>query len=460
MKTSGILEKTAKDALVKAGLELLNRNPEENIDRLFALIKKTIRRDKENLTKIEAVQELYETNPSIHQLITGIIKDSNKKCINKFFTNFLGNAVWYGMPKRAKFFSETGIKTPFTILMSPSMRCNLSCRGCYASSYSKEDDIPEKEVDRIIKEARTLGIYFFVILGGEPFINDYMLNIYKKYNDCMFVPFSNGTLFDEKLADRIKELGNILPMFSVEGFEEETDIRRGKGVFKDVMSAMELLKERGVLFGVSTAVSRYNVDTVISDEFIDMLVGKGAKMGWYFIFMPVGKKPDVNLMLTPKQRIRLGERVREIRSSKPYFAIDFFNDAPYVGGCIAGKYYCHINSKEDVEPCIFAHFAADNLKEKKLVDVFNSDFFKELRHRQPYNSNLLLPCMMIDNTYEIRDIAKKTGVSPTDEGAKMMLEDLEFQSKLDEISKEFKSYAEEAWKEDFKGHGNYKMSKG
>ncbi len=460
MKVTGILEKATKNALSKAGVELLNKNPEENLDKLFALIKKTVKKDEDNLARVERVQELYETNQAIHKLVISIIKDSNKKCIDKFFTNFFSNAVWYGMPKREQFFQDTGIKTPFTILMSPSMRCNLRCTGCYASSYSKEDDIPKEEVDRIIGEARDLGIYFFVILGGEPFFNDYMLDIYKKYNDCMFVPFSNATLFDEKLADKIKELGNLIPMFSVEGFEEETDKRRGKGVFKKVMHAMELLKERGVLFGVSTATSRYNIDTVTSNEFIDMLIEKGAKMGWYFLFMPVGKDPDVNAMLTPEQRIRLGEKIREIRETKPYFTIDFFNDAPYVGGCIAGKYYCHINSKEEVEPCIFAHFAVDNLKGKKLVDVFKSDFFKELRSRQPYNKNLLLPCMMIDNTNEIREVAKKTGARPTDEGARMMLEDLEFQNKLDKVSQEYKPYAEEAWKKDFNSSGNYEMSKG
>lgn len=449
MKVTGILEKATKNALAKAGVELLNRDPEESLDKLFALIKKTVKKDEENLARVERVQELYETNQAIHKLVIGIIKNSNKKCMDKLFTNFFSNAVWYGMPKREQFFQDTGIKTPFTILMSPSMRCNLRCIGCYASSYSKEDDIPKEEVDRIIGEARKLGIYYFIILGGEPFINDYMLDIYKKYNDCIFTPFSNGTLFDEKLADKIKQLGNVIPMFSVEGFEEETDKRRGKGIFKKVMHAMDLLKERGVLFGVSTATSRYNIDTVTSSEFIDMLVEKGAKMGWYFLFMPVGKEPDVNVMLTPEQRIRLGEKIREIRNTKPYFTIDFFNDAPYVGGCIAGKYYCHINSKEEVEPCIFAHFAVDNLKGKKLVDVFKSDFFKELRNRQPYNKNLLLPCMMIDNTNEIREIAKKTGAKPTDEGARMMLEDLEFQKQLDKLSKEYKPYAEKAWKKDY-----------
>ncbi|MBP2032348.1 MoaA/NifB/PqqE/SkfB family radical SAM enzyme [Clostridium algifaecis] len=461
MKVVELLEKTAKDTLVKSGLKLLNsKEPEKSLDKLFALVKKTIKKDKDSLEKVERVEELYNTNPSIHELVTGIVKDTNRNCMNKFFTNFFANAAWYGVPKRDKFLNDTGIKTPFTILISPSMRCNLRCSGCYASSYSKEDDIPKEELDRIIKEARDLGIYYFIILGGEPFINDYMLDLYEKYNDCMFTPFSNGTLFTEKVADRIQKLGNVIPMFSLEGFEEETDKRRGKGIFKKVMHAMDLLKERGVLFGVSSATSRNNIDTVTSDKFIDMLIEKGAKMSWYFLYMPVGKKPDTSVMLKPEQRIYLGERIREIRNKKPYFTIDFFNDAPYVGGCIAGKFYCHINSEEQVEPCIFAHFAVDNLKGKKLVDVFKSDFFRELRNRQPYNRNLLMPCMMIDNTKQIRDIVKKTGAKPTDEGARMMLEDPEFQKDLDNISKDFRPYAEKAWKEEFHSTGNYKMSKG
>lgn len=462
MSFTGILEKTAKDTLVKAGIQLLNsKNPEKSVNKLFSLIKKTIGKDEGNLAKVLKVEELYNTNPSIHELVTSIVRDTDRNCLDKFFTNFFANAAWYGVPKREKFRRDTGIKTPFTILISPSMRCNLRCTGCYASSYSKKDDIPLEELDRIIGEARDLGIYYFVILGGEPFINSYMLDLYEKYNDCMFTPFSNGTLFTEEVADRIQKLGNVIPMFSLEGFEEETDARRGKGIFKKVMHAMDLLKERGILFGVSSATGRHNIDTVTSDKFIDMLIEKGSKMSWYFLFMPVGREPDMSLMLTPEQRLYLGERIRDIRTKKPYFTIDFFNDAPYVGGCIAGKFYCHINSKEQVEPCIFAHFAVDDLKGgKKLADVFKSDFFKELRNRQPYNRNLLLPCMMIDNTDEIRDIAKKTGAKPTDEGAKKMLEDPKFQADLDKLSQDFKPYAEKAWKKQFNSEGNYKMSKG
>ncbi|MDT8718330.1 radical SAM protein [Clostridium sp. 19966] len=446
MKAIELLEKSAKETMVKNAVALLSKSPEENFEKLFDLVEKAIGKDEENLKKVQVVRDVYHNNEATHKYIIDMLKETDKKCLQTFFSNFLANNIWYGIPKRDKLAAEKGLNTPFVILISPSMRCNLKCTGCYASSYSKEEDIPYEELERIVSEARDLGLYFFIILGGEPFFRYDLLKLYEKFNDCIFVPFTNGTLFDEKLSDKLVKLANVVPMFSLEGFEKDTDARRGKGVFQKVMKGMELLKERGVMFGVSTAVSKNNIDTVVSDSFIDMLVEKGSRISWYFIFMPVGKNPEVNLMLSPKQRIHLGERVGQIRANKPYFAIDFFNDAPYVGGCIAGKEYCHINSKEELEPCIFSHFSAENLKNKSFIEAFNSDFFKEIRSRQPYNNNLLMPCMMIDNTNQIREIVAKTGAKPTDEGGRKMIEDKEFQKKLDEIANDFFYEADKAWK--------------
>lgn len=58
----------------------------------------------------------------------------------------------------------------------------------------------------------------------------------------MFVAFTNGTLFNAELADKLQKLGNVVPMFSLEGFEKETDARRGAGTFNKVMEGMDLLK--------------------------------------------------------------------------------------------------------------------------------------------------------------------------------------------------------------------------
>ncbi|MGG7078938.1 radical SAM protein [Clostridium sardiniense] len=455
------IKKGTKEAIIKAGIQVLENNPEKNVDKIFNIIRKGIR-DDETRDSINEVQRYYEEIPSVHDYIQDILKNTNKNCLSKFFANFVGNATWYGIPKREQQGEKYDTKIPYTILISPSMRCNLRCTGCYAANYSKKDDIPFEEVDRLIKEARDLGIYYIVILGGEPFFNEYMLDIYKKYNDVFFTPFTNGTLFDEELAQKLADLGNVMPMFSLEGFKEETEARRGEGVFDAVMKGMDLLREKGIPFGVSSATAKNNVDIVTSDKYIDMLIEKGARMIWYFMFMPVGDEPikDMDLMLTPEQRLKLGKRTREIRMTKKIFPIDFFNDAPYVGGCIAGKYYCHINSKEDVEPCIFSHFSTDNVKGRPLVEAFQSPYFKELRKRQPYNKNLLMPCPMIDNPNQIREIVKVTGAKPTHPSADLMVKDPEFMEKLDKLAEDFEGYAEKEFQEEFDGTGNYEFSKG
>lgn len=455
------IEKGTKEAIIKAGIQVLENNPEKNVDKIFNIIRKGVR-DKDSKNAIDEIQRYYNEMPSVHNYIQDILKNTNKNCLSKFFANFVGNATWYGIPKREKQGEKYDAKIPYTILISPSMRCNLRCTGCYAANYSKKDDIPFEEVDRLIKEARDLGVYYIIVLGGEPFFNEYMLDIYEKYDDVFFTPFTNGTLFDEKLADRLAKLGNVMPMFSLEGFKEETEGRRGDGVFDAVMKGMDLLREKGIPFGVSSATSRNNVDVVTSDKFIDMIIEKGARLIWYFMFMPVGDEPvkDMDLMLTPEQRLKLGKRTREIRMTKEIFPIDFFNDAPYVGGCIAGKYYCHINSKEDVEPCIFSHFSTTNVKGRPLVEVFQSAYFKELRKRQPYNNNLLMPCPMIDNPNQIREIVKVTGAKPTHPSAELMVKDPEFMKKLDNLASEFEGYAEKEFQDEFNGTGNYEFSKG
>lgn len=168
-------------------------------------------------------------------------------------------------------------------------------------------------------------------------------------------------------------------------------------------------------------------------------------MGWFFLYMPVGKNPDLSLMPTPEQRRAMLERDEFIRSNKPLFIIDFWNDAPYVGGCIAANKYIHINHNGDVEPCVFTHFAMDNIKDKSLNDVMNSEYFKEIRKRQPYNKNLYLPCMWIDNPEISREFKERLKIYPTHTGADDVLVKKSLKAGINEYSKKVKSIYKPIW---------------
>ena len=403
---------------------------------------------KDNKPKVRAVRQMIKEKSPGYPLIKRVISSCHPNCKEKLIINLITQGFMINTKKRKELLKK-GEYVPTTVLISPTMRCNLKCIGCYAGKYSRQDDLPFDVFDRIIKEGKELGVSFFTILGGEPLvIKDELFKIFKKHNDAFFQMYTNSTLVTEDVAKKIVELGNVIPIISIEGWEKQTDERRGKGVYKKIMKAMDLFKKHRIPFGFSVAVTSKNAEVISSDKFIDFMIKKGAFIGWFFLYMPMGKDPDLKLMPTPKQRRMLLDRDRHIRETRPIFIIDFWNDAPYVGGCIAGKEYVHITSKGDIEPCIFTHFAMDNIKKTTLRKAMNSAYFRALRKKQPYDENLYLPCQWIDSPQVSREMAKKYKIYPTHPEADAVLVDKKLKKGLDKYSKEVRKLYRGVWEKD------------
>ncbi len=172
-------------------------------------------------------------------------------------------------------------------------------------------------------------------------------------------------------------------------------------------------------------MTRQNNELAVSDEFLDFYARQGCLLGWYFNYMPIGRKPSLDLMPTPEQREYRRIRLEAVRYEYPMVVADFWNDGPLIGGCIAGgASYFHINARGDCEPCVFVHFAVDNIREKSLTEVLHSSFFRDICQRQPYHKNLLRPCMIIDNPWVLRDVVKRHRARPTHPGAEAVITEL------------------------------------
>lgn len=442
------LQEILVSQVAKRLIPLVSNLSDENVERGLKIIEKLAPNESSKSIALLMKNKWEERHP-LAIMLRGALQRADPNCVSKLVTNLLVRYHWYGSKRREEIRTKEGIEVPGTFIFSPTMRCNLRCVGCYAYEYDRNQDLGFELIDRIVSEAEDLGIYWLNLVGGEPFICDEMWEIYRRHNDVIFQVFTNGTLIDKKNAKRIAKLGNILPMLSIEGFEKETDARRGKGVFQKVMEGMDNLREEGVFFGCSSMLTRHNVETVISDEFVDLLIEKGCFMGWHFLYIPVGRDPDLSLMPTPEQRNLMRTRgAPYIRSHKPIFLIDFWNDSPYVGGCIAGgSNYFHINSNGDVEPCVFIHFAVDNIKEKSLKEVLKSPYFRGIRARQPYSKNLLRPCTIIDHPQMLREICEEFHPYPTCEGAESIISSPSICKGLDEYSEETAKLLEPAWEE-------------
>lgn len=225
----------------------------------------------------------------------------------------------------------------------------------------------------------------------------------------------NGTLIDDAFADEMLRVKNLVPAISIEGFEEATDFRRGEGTYRKVIESMTRLKERKLLFGISCCYTSKNVEVIGSEEYFDSMIDMGAKFAWFFTYMPIGAAAVPELIATAEQRKFMYEQIHKFRKTKPLFTMDFWNDGDAVGGCIAGgRGYCHINANGDMEPCAFIHYSDSNIKEKTLLECYQSPLFMAYRRNQPFNDNMLRPCPVLDNPGRLTQIVEESGARSTD----------------------------------------------
>ena len=59
---------------------------------------------------------------------------------------------------------------PWIILMDPTSACNLHCTGCWAAEYGNKLNLTFDEMDSVITQGKELGIYFYMLTGGEPLV--------------------------------------------------------------------------------------------------------------------------------------------------------------------------------------------------------------------------------------------------------------------------------------------------
>jgi MoaA/NifB/PqqE/SkfB family radical SAM enzyme len=403
------------EKVLQQGLNYLARDPEKNLPLLIDWAERLARQDKHKQQIRTARKWLIDPDSNWHKLARRVLREVQPKSRECLVRNFLINSWFYGIPRQREVSDREGVNVPYTILIDPTARCNLHCTGCWAGDYDQRPELDLETLDRILGEARELGIYFIVYSGGEPLLRaSDLLALARKYNDMAFHAYTNGTLVTEDLVRQLAEVGNFTLAFSVEGLREATDARRGRGVFDRVMHAMDLMRAAGLIFGFSATYTRKNTEEIASDAFIDLMIEKGCLFGWLFTYVPVGKDVDTELMATPEQRALMYRKVQEWRQTKPIAVFDFWNDGELTQGCIAGgRRYFHINAAGEIEPCAFIHYANGNIKEMSLKEALRSPIFQAYQKRQPFNNNMLQPCPLIDNPLALAEIVRESGAHPT-----------------------------------------------
>ena len=422
---------------------------------------------------LAAVEAQYVIN-LMHQGLKNLDKGIISKEYLKKVAETLGRGIW-GESSRSqeaaqKYREKYGINPPAFCTISPTQKCNLHCLGCYAASHARTlASLPYWIVERLVREMRDiLGASFIVISGGEPFLwkdgEKNLISLAEEFNDMFFLVYTNGTLLDEPMAKKLLEIGNITPAISVEGYEEETDHRRGKGIFKKIMDNIENLKKYGVGFGVSVTATKDNLNVLLEDRFYEYWFEEvGATYMWMFHLMPIGRAKDtMSLVLSPEERLKLLTKWEELLFKRGYFIGDFWNSGAASRGCIAygrPNGYFYVDWNGNIMPCVFVPYYKDNLFElyqngKTIDEALMSDYFQRGRKWQEeygYLSsppgNFFAPCSIRDNHRYFREKILTPDIKPEDEYARAALEDPEYYQKMVEFDEKIHQLTEPLWKE-------------
>lgn len=302
---------------------------------------------------------------------------------------------------------KAGEHVPPFLIASITSSCSLHCAGCYSRcNHATVDAAPVCQ----LTEAEDLGVSYILLAGGEPMLRRDIIEAAGKMPNIIFPIFTNGIYMDDAYFPLLDQCRNLIPVLSIEGGKEETDERRGKGIYEKLIANMDALRERGLLYGVSITVTTRNVQEVTSQAFLDTLAARGCKLVVYVEFVPVTEESQ-ELAPSEAERTILKEGIAGLREAyQEMVFLSFPGDEKSSGGCIAaGRGFFHINSHGGAEPCPFSPYSDVNVRDTSLRQTLKSPLFTALQAGDILVDDHIGGCVLYEKRHAVEALLSGAG---------------------------------------------------
>ncbi|MBQ0046675.1 MAG: radical SAM protein [Prevotellaceae bacterium] len=350
---------------------------------------------------------------SLGKVACRVMRQTPARLLWKFAWNFGWRNLWnmHAFEKRQKRGEEF---YPAFNMISVTETCNLACSGCWVTAGGKKR-LSVKQIDGIINDSKRHGSYFFGILGGEPLMYDGLMDIFKKHKDCYFQLFTNATMLTDEIAMQLREAGNVTPLISIEGLEDESDRRRQRSeVYKRTLRGVRACRKAGLIFGVAASICQSNYKELVSREHIERVAKEGAAYLWYYIYRPVGADAHPENALTKEQIRGLREFLIEERRDAPVVLVDVYWDEKGKAMCPGATGMSHhVSPSGALEFCPVIQMATDFLNEdaSNMTELYKkSDYLKSMREDV---ANATRGCILMDNPQLMVKLLEKHPVKET-----------------------------------------------
>ena len=155
-------------------------------------------------------------------------------------------------------------KTPESLDLNITNKCNLRCSYCshFSSSSDTDTDLSTEEWLMFFKELKDCAVKDVCLSGGEPLIREDLRELINGIRDnrMRFSILSNGTLITDELIDFIKSTGRCNSFqVSIDGYGPEVhDIFRGEGTFEKALAGLKVLIKHKMPATVRVTIHKFN----------------------------------------------------------------------------------------------------------------------------------------------------------------------------------------------------------
>ena len=287
----------------------------------------------------------------------------------------------------------------FVLQWHLSENCNLRCLHCYQENHKpvqleyEKLVIIYKQFKEILEKKKMKG--HINITGGEPLCNPYLfkiLDLIKEDSDLIsFSILTNGTLINEKIAQRLKSYNPEYVQVSLEGGKRTNDYIRGKGTYKKIAEGIINLRKANIFTSISFTATSLNYKEF--PKVVRYVRKYGVNNVWSDRFIPLGDS-DRSLALNYEQtreylEIMIKERnkLKKVKNNNTtismYRALQFQMTNDFAYGCTAGDTLLTVMENGDLVPCRRMPIVIGNLFDRSMYDLYiNSDVLKELREKK------------------------------------------------------------------------------
>ncbi len=313
--------------------------------------------------------------------------------------------------RRKTLMKTENLQVPPFLIASIATSCNLNCKGCYARKNGIAADRPTKQTltpeqwRHIFSEAEDMGVNFCLLAGGEPLTRRDLLEQAAAVKNIIFPVFTNGTMIGVTYTEFFRQNPNMIPVISLEGNAADTDMRRGEGIYRRVMTAMDALCKENIFFGTSITVTTENYLRVTSEEYLQELHDKGCRLVFYVEYVPFDEETR-HLAFGDREVAEMETLVDNLRTSfNDVIFLSFPGDEKALDGCLAaGRGFFHIGPDGSAEPCPFSPFSDTNAARDGLRAALQSPLFSRLREANTGNWQHTGGCTLYEHRDEVEQL--------------------------------------------------------